>query len=130
MKRPGKWEEKGVAILGLRRAARRRGCIGAATVNYGTGGIGFVYRRGSMERIAVSVRPDSESMPDVDVPPPGYRQRGPSCGLSRTDCVSSLSSIARISCQSVGKLASRGLPIAITDTPPLPIAINHLCLSD
>lgn len=67
MKRPGKWEEKGVVIAGLPLRDARRGCIAGATVNYSSGGIGFVYRRGSMERIVISERPDSESMPDVDI---------------------------------------------------------------
>lgn len=52
-------------------------------------------------------RTDSESMPDVDVLLLDI-DRGPSSGLSRADCVPSLSSIARISCQSVRGLASRG----------------------
>lgn len=61
-------------------------------------------------------------MPDVDVLLLGI-DRGPSSGLSRTDCVSSssLSSIVRISCQSVRGLVARGpadFATAITDALP------------
>lgn len=109
---PGwKMGRKGVVIAGFAAGVS----LLQLPVNYSTGGIAFVYRAELDRTYRHFEPPDSESMPDVHVLLLDI-DRGPSSGLSPTDCVSSLSSIVRISCQSVrGPVSGPGLPIAITD---------------
>lgn len=74
--------------------------VSLATVNYTTSGIGFVYWGRWMERYRHFERIDRQTFDIL------AEEEDPSFGLSRTDCVSSLSPIARISCQSTRRLVS------------------------
>lgn len=74
--------------------------VSLATVNYTTSGIGFVYWGRWMERYRHFERIDRQTFDIL------AEEEDPSSGLSRTDCVSSLSPIARISCQSTRRLVS------------------------